>query len=287
MLTQSSFFTSALVAASLLWASNAGALQFSLPSVDTRLHTLTSLQPGAEWNTTGTANLSYSSVTQQLTLTANLDVLNYHDPNGGAGAGVVGAPCTTDAGSNCSFNFASDPTILLVADLNSIVVINQGAGLYSIDLNFETTGGNDITVTDPTDNTVLLTGSWQAGSFQNNPTTGLTVSALFDSNFGSLVIDPTSVGFAVVTGGAYAQLLDSGGSQDIALNIAAFNAFSPSEAAIALALISTGTLPSFTAEGEGQVYRVASGDFEAPEPGALLLVGAGAGLVAVCRRRAA
>jgi hypothetical protein len=112
------------------------------------------------------------------------------------------------------------------------------------------------------------------------------VSGIYDSGAADLVGDPTVTGFAEITGGLYASLFDSGGSADFSLHIAEFFDFSPVTAAIAAALVLNQPLPSFTAEGQGQVFRVATGDFVAPEPGALLLVGTGLALVAAMRRRA-
>jgi hypothetical protein len=301
MRTQPSFFRFALLVASLLWPAAAGAVEFSLPSIDTRLHTLMSSQPGAEWNTGANGasggELAYSSAGQQLTLAANLDVLNYFDPNGGAAAGVTGAPCTTDAGSNCAYNFTNDPAISVAADLDSILITDFGGGIYQVDLNFESTGGTDITITDD-DSTVLLTASWQAGTFQSFPTTGLTVSAIYDAGNNVLIGDPTALGFGVITGGAYAQIFDSGGSFDISLHLAEFFNFVPTTSTIAAAIITNyisngglfvdnSALIDFTADGQGQVFRVDTGDFQVPEPAAASLLGASLALLAARRRRAA
>jgi hypothetical protein len=279
----------ALVAAALLASSPASAVQFT-PTATARLHTLTSLQPGAEWNTGGLptgGQLAYSSGAQQLSLSADLDVLNYFDPSNGS--------CATDVGSNCTFNYGNDPDISVVADLDSILVTNLGFGYYQIDINFASTGGTDISIVDPTDSTVLLTASWQAGTFQGNPTTGLTVSGVYDSGSLSLIGDPTAVGFGTITGGLYASLFDSGGPTDISLHLAEFFDFSPTTNAIAAAIVADyvangglfvndSALISFTAEGQGQVFRVADGDFVVAEPLAGLLLVTGLGLVASRRR---
>lgn len=271
----------ALVAAGALLstAGTASAVQFT-PGVDARLHTLTSGQSGAEWNTgaLGAANgqLSYSSVTTQLSLTAELDVLNYYDPND--------ITCPTDVGSNCTFNYGTNLDITVGADLNGIVTTALGGGFFQIDINFETTAGTDITIVDPTDSTTVLTAEWQAGTFSGFPTTGLTVSGIYDSGSGSVVGDPTALGFATITGGLYAGLFDSGGSSDVSLHLAEFFDFAPTIDAIAAAIIGTGVLPSFTAEGEGQIFRVAAGDF-VPEPNLGLLIGSAVLAIAAIRRR--
>jgi hypothetical protein len=292
MRSRTSLFGFALLAATLVASSPATAVQFT-PTATARLHTLTSLQPGAEWNTAAgapaAAQLAYSSGSQQLSLTADLDVLNYFDPLNGA--------CATDVGSNCAFNYGTDPDISVLADLDSIVVTAIAPGYYQLDLNFASTGGTDITIVDPTDNTVLLSAAWQAGTFQGNPTTGLTVSGVWDVVNSTLIGDPTAVGFGTITGGLYASLFDSGGSTDISLHLAEFFDFSPTTNAIAAAIVADyssngglfvndSALIDFTAEGEGQIFRVAAGDFEVAEPVTGLLIATGLGLLATRRRRA-
>jgi hypothetical protein len=290
MRSRTTLFGFALLAATLLASVPASAVQYT-PTATERLHTLTSLQPGAEWNTAAGAaaskQLAYSSGSQQLSLTADLDVLNSFDPSNGL--------CSTDVGSNCAFNYATDPDITVVADLDSILVTNLGFGFFQLDLNFASTGGTDISIVDTTDNTVLLTASWQAGTFQSSPTTGLTVSGLWDNGAASLVGDPTAVGFGTITGGLYASLFDSGGSTDISLHLAEFFSFSPTTNAIAAAIVADyiangglfvndSALIDFTAEGEGQIFRVADGDFEVSEPLTGLLLATGLALVASRRR---
>jgi hypothetical protein len=296
MLLLSRIAPAAALGAALIIAGAASAVQFPLPTLDARLHTLTSGQPGAEWNTGGTGSggdIDYDSGTERLTLTAGLDVLNYYDPNNGA--------CATDAAPTCSHNFVTNLDLTVEADLASISITSLGFGFWDITLNFESTGGTDITLVDPTDLTTLLSASWQSGTFLGNATDGLTVAATFDDGTftgdpAGLTGDPTAVGFATIAGGDYAPLFDSGGTTDVSLHLSEFFDFSPSTTAIAAAIVANfegngGThvdnsaLIDFTNEGQGQIFRVASGDFHVPEPGTALLLSPL--LLILARRRAA
>src|SRR5690606_20259804 len=107
---------------------SAAALQL-VPSATARLHTISSGQPGAQWNTGGIGaggQLSYDSGTGIATLTAGLDVLNWFDP--------ADAGCPTDAGSNCAFNFGPDLTITLEASYAGAVITPLGGSLVSVTL---------------------------------------------------------------------------------------------------------------------------------------------------------
>jgi len=268
----------AVAAALLLTGGTAGAVQFSLPSTDARLHSLSSGQPGAEWDTGGmgvNGLVNYDSGTQHLDFDAELNVLNYFDPNDGG--------CATDVGSNCTVNFATNLELTVDADLAGVVVNGLGSGFFELVVNFASTGGPDITLTDPTDNTQLFTASWQAGSFLGQSTTGLTASAILDSGSGTVIGDFTVIGFANVTGGPYQQLFDSGGSLDLGINLGEFFDFAPTLDTLAAGIFNSGTLASFTAEGEGQIFRVTAGDF-VPEPQPALLVAVALGAGALWRR---
>lgn len=259
----------ALAVALTFVAGTASAYQFTLPSGDTRLHTIGSGQPGAEWTTGGlgsNGDLSYDSGTEILDFDAELDVLNYFDPNVGS--------CPTDAGSNCTFNFSTNLELSVVASLAGISVNPLGGTFFELLVDFETTGGTDVTITDTTDNTVLLSAAWQAGTFLGSPTTGLSASVIYDSSgAGAVIGDLTLVGFLDVTAGDYAQLFESGTSR-LAIAIGESFDFSPTLTALAGGIISSGSLGSFTAEGEGQLYRAEAGEF-VPEPHVALLMGLG------------
>ena len=269
----------------LLWPLGASAIEFPLPSVDTRLHTPNSAQPGAEWDTgpAGGDEITYTASTTTLHLDAELFTLNYYDPNIGA--------CPTDVGSNCAHNYTTNLDISLDAMLDSVTVTSIGFGFYSIEVAFETTGGTDITVTDVSGpSTTVLTAEWAAGTFNGDPTTGLTAFATYNdgSFFGSpgLTGDPTIVGFALITGGVYAQLFDSGlAGSDFGVQIGEIFESAPGALdALAAYIVANSSLPDFAFEAEGQVFRLEAGEFELPEPGAALLL-APALLLALRRRR--
>ncbi len=271
----------------LLLALPASAVTFPLPSADTRAHTFGSGQPGLEWTTEGVGSngeVSYDSATQIVTMGAVINVLNFFDPNVGA--------CPTDVGSNCAENLAQNLAFDVTAQLESVVVTDFGGGTFQIDVNFGSAPGDDLVVTDP-DSTTLLTGEFTAGTFLGDPTTGLTASAFVVN--GSVSGNPTVVGFASFTGGAYAQLFDSGLGPDFGLKVSEFFDLVPTLTALAGPILAdyagdgsvdNATLGDFTAEGQGQLFRVASGDFTVPEPGAGLLLGSTFALLGLAARRA-
>jgi hypothetical protein len=275
----------AVVLGLCLAGSAAQAVPQFTPSPGDSLHTIFSGGPGAQFNTGGVGSggdISYNAGTQQLSLTGVLDVLNYYNPGNGS--------CPTDVGSNCAFNFGPDLDITLVADLHSIVVDDLTGGFYQVTVNFETTGGVDLSVTDPADgNSVQLEASWQAGSFLGNPTTGLAFSLVFDDN----------------TNTALAGTLDGGGFLDVdgstpfaslfaptlfGLAFSTISDFSPTLDALADDIVeefkasSPLDLDAFTAEVNGQVYRTDTGEF-VPEPGTFALLGAALAAIVATRRR--
>jgi len=277
-----------VVVIGLGWSTPANALQFT-PTGSERLHTLASNQPGAQWNTGGTGSggqLSYDANTGVATLTAGLDVLNWFDPSNGS--------CLTDVGSNCSFNYGPDLSISLDASLVGITVSPFIFGTtVNVTLDFATTANAqpDLTVADSTDPGFgsVLEGDWTSGFFNGNPTTGLSISVLFDTVTEIATFDTANVsGFlALDSATAYASLFESG-SNYLGLNIASLDDFIGASGGldeIIAAAVDTGTLPDFTAEGNGQVFRLTSSDFVVPEPTTALLLASGLALLASRRGR--
>ena len=188
----------------------------------------------------------------------------------------------------------------MLAEFIGVTVTPTGGGYYDIVLDFQSTGGTDIVWTDPADgNSVMLAASWTAGTFIGNPTPGLQVISTYCDGIGGcgpagLTGDPLAIGFALIdTSTLYADLFDSDGnpftSNSIMLDFSELFDFVDPTArsidAIAAYVIANSTLPDFTGEGEGQLYRVDTGEFVIPEPSTALLLGLGiAGLGAVRRR---
>jgi len=263
------------------WGTAAQALPQFTPTATARLHTLGSGQLGAEWNTGGLGTggqLSYDSASKIATLTAGLNVLNWFDPSNSS--------CATDSGSNCAFNFNPNLDITLTASFLGFTVAPVTGTLVNVTTNFGTTGGVDFVVTDPTDlNSVQMRGSIAAGSFNGNPTTGLSTSLLFDTSTGLVLGSVTGSGFLQADPTTpLASLLQP---DFFGITFGALNNFDDGNggglSAIVAATLASGTLGSFTAEANGQILNTASGQF-VPEPATLLLLGI-AGLAAAARRR--
>ena len=283
----------AAVAAIALAAGSAQALPQFVPSATAKAHTVFSGEAGFTWNTGGlnvNGQIVYDEQTSLLAIDGEIDAANYYDPLNGS--------CPVDSGSNCTFNYGPNLDFSVLAEFIGSSVTNSGGGIYDIVLDFQTTGGTDIVWTDPADgNSVMLTASWTAGTFNSVPTPGLQVLAQYCDGVGGcgaagLTGDPLAIGFALIDPSSlYAGLFDSDSNpltnNSIMLDFSELFDFDPSEATIAAYVLANGVLPDFTGEGEGQLYRVDTGEFVIPEPSTALLLGLGiAGLGAVRRRSA-
>jgi hypothetical protein len=280
----------AAVSAIALTAGTAQALPQFIPTPTTLVHTVFSGEAGVTWNTAGlgvNGQVEYDADTSSLTIDGEIDVMNYYDPLNGS--------CPSDSGSNCTFNFGPNLDFTVLASFINSDITNSGGGFYDITLNFETTGGPDIVWTDPSDgNSLMLSASWTAGTFLGNPTPGLQVVATYCDGVGGcgpagLTGDPLAIGFALIDNSTlYAAMFDSDAnpftSNSIMLDFSELFDFSPDIDTIAAYVLANDTLPDFTGEGEGQLFRVDTGEFVIPEPSTALLFGLGiAGLAA--RRR--
>lgn len=269
----------AVVLCSALGAGNVEALQYT-PSATSLLHTPGSGQPGVPWSTEGVGvggQVTFNQGTGILNLTGKVQELNFFDPLNGS--------CSTDAGSNCNVNFSPDLDVTLSGSLLSLVITPLGGTFFDLTANFGTLGPNDLLVTDPSaGNAVALAASWQSGLFLGSPTTGLSVSVTYDAFTSSVLGDPLLTGFlAIDNASPYASLFGSTVAK-FGVNLGDFGSFSPSLNAIAQNVLLFNSIPSFTAEGQGQVFRLASGDFVVPEPATALLVAMGLAGLAVRRR---
>jgi hypothetical protein len=270
----------AVLTMGFLVASQAQAVPQFTPTAGDLLHTVGSGQVGAEWNTGGTSSggeIDYDSGTELLTITAQLDVMNYYNPGNGA--------CATDSGSNCSFNYPTDLDISLTASLAGITVTPLGGTFYEILVEFESTGSSpDLTITDPLDgDSVQLEADMIAGTFNGSPTTGLQAQVIYNSGTETAVFDETnSVGFfAVDAGTPYASLF---GATYVGINLGTFSDFAPDLDTLASTAFETSELGDFTAEANAQIFRSSTGEFVVPEPSTGLLLGV-AGLAVLAQRR--
>lgn len=269
------------VAAIALAAGTAQAIPQFIPTPTTKVHTVFSGEPGVTWNTGGVGvngQIVYTAGTSTLAIGGEIDAANYYDPlNGG---------CPTDSGSNCTFNYGPNLDFDVLAEFIGVTVTPTGGGFYDILLDFQSTGGVDILWTDPADgNSVVLAASWQAGTFLGNPTPGLQVQSTYCDGVGGCGAagvqgDPLAIGFALIDNlTLYAAMFDSDGNpfttNSIMLDFSELFDFSPGIDAIAAYVLANNTLPDFTGEGEGQLFRVDTGEFVIPEPSTALLLGFG------------
>lgn len=272
-------------------AGTAQAIPQFVPTPTAKAHTVFSGEAGFTWNTGGlgvSGQIVYTDATNQLAIGGQIDAANYYDP--------LNLGCPTDSGSNCTFNYGPNLDFSVLAQFIGVAVTPTGGGLYDIVLDFQTTGGTDIVWTDPADgNSVMLSASWTSGTFNSSPTPGLQVISQYCDGVGGcgaagLIGDPLAIGFALIDNlSLYAGLFDSDGNplsnNSIMLDFSELFDFSPSKDAIAAYVIANNDLPDFTGEGQGQLYRVDTGEFVIPEPSTALLLGLGiAGLGALRRR---
>jgi hypothetical protein len=181
--------------------------------------------------------------------------------------------------------------ITFSAEFDSLVQTGLGGTLSFLQLNFKTSSGTDLVVTDPNDVPFgpVLTGNLQAGIFNGPPTTGLSAQMLWDSalsgGLGGISPGPVAVLETVATlkadmssdhsslmlsdyfGLAFSSVTDWNGCADAAACGAELDSI------LQAALAGGNLLPSFTAEVNGQVVNLQAGSF-VPEPSSLLLIGA-------------
>ena len=282
----------AALSAVALTAGSAQAVPQFTPTGTELGHTIDSGESGTTWTTGGLlapGQVKYTELTSRLEISAGIDALHFFDPTNGG--------CSTDAGSDCDFNFLPNLGLSVVADFVGLTLDPGINGYLSITLDFASTGGgSDITWTDPADgNSVMLSANWAAGTFQGFPSPGLQVLGTYCT--GDLSLNgcgavgliglPTAIGFAIIDDASpFATLFQTGLDQEgVILDLAELFDFNPTFDAIAAYILVNNTLPDFEGEANGQIFRVNTGEFVIPEPSTALLLGLGlVGLATVCRR---
>jgi hypothetical protein len=274
-----------------LVAGRAQALPQFVPTATAKAHTVFSGEAGFTWNTGGlnvNGQIVYTDATNLLSIEGEIDAANYYDPLNGS--------CPTDSGSNCTFNYGPNLDFSVLAQFIGVTITDTGGGLFDIVLDFQTAGGTDIVWTDPADgDSVMLSASWTSGTFDGNPTPGLQVISQYCDGVGGcgpagLTGDPLAIGFALIDNASlYASLFDSDANplttNSVMLDFSELFDFDPDINTIAAYVLANNDLPDFTGEGEGQLYRVDTGEFVIPEPSTALLFGLGVAGLGVLRRR--
>jgi hypothetical protein len=187
-------------------------------------------------------------------------------------------------------NYSPEVELTVSAKFKDITITPLGGNFVYVDVNFETTGNPyDLLTLDPVEvdpDDIMITASFVGGFFNGNPTSGLSTRILYDIvNLSAFWQDVDVSGFLDVSGGHQASLF----AEDY-FGLALTNATDFDDGLgggldeIVAAYLGSGTLPSFTAEADGQAFRIASGDFIIPEPSTALLLGLGLTWIAITRR---
>jgi len=280
-----SLCTAAGLAASLLLASQATALQLTL-SGDERLNIFGSGLPGTPYNTP-VGGVDYDGVGSgdphegEVHITGNLPQLNYHT--------------TGDPGTNVAFNFGPALDFTLEAELSNITLNPLGGTNVQIVMEFSGTadGMADLVISDSGD--VVVRADLVAGVLNGNPVEALTaVSGSVDlAAPPENIVLQTFAFFQIRSGSAYASLFDDGlGSLNNSISTGIVTNFDTGDADpefdfddMVNEVAASNPLPSNTATAQGAVWAVSSSTFVVPEPGTGVLLGLGLLGVATRRRR--
>jgi hypothetical protein len=269
----------------------ASAVQFSLAG-DERLNFFNSALPGTNYETAA-GGVDYDGIgsggAHEGTVVASgtIPALEYH---------TTGAP-----GTNQTETFATPLVFTLEAELVDVIVtqpIPAIPAIVRVTFVYEGVAGADLTVTDPTDSTVLLTGNIVPGTFEGVSQSALTATT---ANFNILAppqnLNVVFQGFFQVDGGLpYSPLLADSVNNTIGFvagvvsdfeigDLDGFFDFNDIVAALGNPPLVADVI-SNTSEANGEAFALQASDFSPiPEPGTALLVSLGlAGLGTMGRR---